>query len=213
MRKLDLSGMKFNRLLVISECDDSVKKYGWHCLCDCGSKTIVATGALKSGQIKSCGCLWKERAHKGTHGHTKGGPSATYRSYAAMIRRCYSKDYHEYCEYGGLGILVCDRWREGFKNFLEDMGEAPNGYTLDRINNRLGYSKDNCRWATKKQQARNRKTNRKVDIDGETKSLSEWVEIYGANYGTVYSRIALLGWEPETAIKTPSRTYKHGVSS
>lgn len=122
-----------------------------------------------------------------------------YRIWQKMRSRCNNPEAPGYQYYGGRGITVCDRWDYSFEYFLEDMGEPPEGYTLDRIDVNKGYSKENCRWASPKQQQNNRRCNVLITIDGETHTASEWAEIKGLNPGTVRERIRR-GWTPEEAL-------------
>jgi hypothetical protein len=130
-----------------------------------------------------------------------------------MIRRCYDPSNNAYHNYGGRGITVCDRWKASFANFYADMGERPTPkHTLDRINNNLGYSRDNCRWATPKEQTRNTRHNRALTWKGETKIIADWaddprmVEI-GVGAQLIAERLRL-GWDAERALTTPPTTGK-----
>jgi len=130
------------------------------CKCNCGKETIVRGSDLKSEKTKSCGCFLKKGGRL-THGHSKiGKVSKVYMVWCDIKKRCNNKNNKDYKYYGGRGIKVCKRWSK-FENFLRDMGEVPSGLTLDRINNDLGYFKKNCRWATRKEQANNQRSNRK----------------------------------------------------
>lgn len=159
MRVLELEGMKFNRLLVVGRAENTPNGSArWNCLCDCGNTSVVVGSKLRSGKIKSCGCWNKERIGKMnlSHGHNKGrSQSATYDSWRAMKERCYNKKNKRYESYGGKGIIVCDRWKNSFENFLEDMGERPEGMTLDRIDVNGNYEPNNCRWVDATTQAYN----------------------------------------------------------
>lgn len=123
--------------------------------CSCGNEKILEKGNVNSGGTKSCGCLKKNkmRKEKTTHGMSK---TPTYKSWVQMKTRCLNKNYKEFFYYGGRGIKICERWMS-FENFLEDMGERPNGKTLDRIDNERGYSPENCKWSIPKEQSMNRR--------------------------------------------------------
>lgn len=133
-----------------------------------------------------------------------------YSVYRGMLNRCNNPHCHAYEKYGGRGIKVSQRWlgEDGFSNFCQDMGERADGMTLDRIDNDAGYSKDNCRWATAKQQANNTRKNKKLTIGNETKTLSEWCEVYGINKSTVESRLRS-GWTVGESLLIPSCKGRH----
>ena len=159
---IDLTGKRFGHWSVLQMVDSS--KRGAHCLCrcDCGNESVVRGGDLRDGHSTRC-----EQCRGVTHGHSVGKTSKTYNSWMTMRTRCYNKKNWKYPSYGGRGIRVHDRWLHSFENFLADMGERPEGMTLDRINNDGDYRPDNCRWATASEQARNqhkRRKKSKVDI-------------------------------------------------
>lgn len=133
-----------------------------------------------------------------------GSYTPGYRVWAAMLRRCTNANAADYPRYGGRGITVCDRWRF-YENFLADMGPCPAGLTLDRIDGTRGYEPGNCRWATYQEQNRNRRNNRLVTMNGKTRTLVEWCEIYGRNYDAVKQRINKLKWPADRALLTPIR--------
>ena len=134
----------------------------WECLCECGNKTIVSASYLRNGKIKSCGCLRKE-GNNTKHQHTSRShtPSPTYSSWIKAKQRCNNPNVPNWVDYGGRGIKVCDRWLDSFENFLADMGERPDGTTIDRINNDGNYEPGNCKWSTPKEQSNNRRDYKK----------------------------------------------------
>ena len=175
------------------------------CACSCGSEPrYVDHYFLKSGRSKSCGCYRAEvsRRRQTTHGK---GKTPEYRNWSEMIQRCTNDKRNVYHIYGAAGVSVCDRWRDSFEAFFEDMGPRPTiSHSLDRWPNPNGnYEPGNVRWATPKQQARNRSTTLQITRRGQTKCLSEWCEVMGVSYGMARSRIRRLGWTPEQALTTP----------
>ena len=138
----------------------------WTCRCDCGNTAQVTASRLLRGHTKSCGCLSAivtaafNSLTKLKHGRGKHGPKdtrdRTYITWAGMIQRCHNPNATGFHAYGGRGISVCKAWRDSFESFLNDMGERPEGLSLDRIDGRFGYFFSNCRWATRAEQARNR---------------------------------------------------------
>jgi hypothetical protein len=155
MKKINLYGLRFERLLVINtaKARSEAGAY-WLCRCDCGKETIVESGKLRSGHTRSCGCLKAEITQRGpnrTHGLSRG---KTYRTWKEMRNRCNNPKATNYKWYGGRGVGVCSRWNN-FNLFYSDMGERPPGKTLHRINRDLNYYAANCFWATPKEHAIN----------------------------------------------------------
>ena len=200
----DLTGQRFGKLTVISMHPVQTKTHRaqWNCLCDCGNTKIITAAHLIHKQTRSCGCYRKEviTARNTTHNMTQ---TSTYRSFLAMHRRCYDKYNEHYLYYGARGITVCDRWKNSFENFHADMGNRPEGKTLERINNEEGYSPQNCVWATPTQQASNRRNNVKIEINGEIKTVAEWCRVTQIKQSTVSERIKR-GWNPIHAVLTPT---------
>jgi hypothetical protein len=145
------------------------------------------------------------------HGHTTNGRrSSTYRTWEGMIRRCDNPNASNYEDYGERGIRVCDRWHD-FMNFLEDMGERPDGKTLDRYPDCSGdYSPENCRWASWEEQQNNRSNTRWIEFNGERLSLTMWARRTGLSRDTIRGRLDRLGWSVEKALTTPVRSRKGG---
>ena len=157
MRQIVKVGDKYNRWSVISKSEEKTIRLRWLCLCDCGNKKIVQSNHLTSGASKSCGCLLSEKniALRKTHGLSK---SRIYRIWRNMINRCHYEKYPERHLYGGRGIVVCDRWRSSFENFLSDMGIPDSCLSIDRIDVNGNYEPSNCKWSTSKEQAANRRS-------------------------------------------------------
>lgn len=196
---LDLTGKRFGRLVAISQIRGGGNKAPtkWVCKCDCGNTHTIATGLLTGGHTKSCGC-WQAESRKLanlTHGHSK---TATYYSWGSMLQRCTNPKKVKYPLYGGRGIKVCDRWLK-FANFLADMGEKPEGKTLDRIDVNGNYEPSNCRWATPIEQSNNTRINKHLTFNGVTQTISQWSRQVGMNRRTLADRLKA-GVPPEKAM-------------
>lgn len=185
-------GEKYGKLTVVElAIDGNANKRKWLCKCECGGDKITSEDNLKRGHCKSCGCLYSKIGGKSKHG-TERGESKTrlYKIWSRMIWRCERPNYKYFKDYGGRGIAVCSDWHN-FKLFKEWANN--NGYSeylsLDRIENDKGYSPDNCRWATAKQQANNRRNNVKVFYQGEERTIAEWADKFGFNYPRFYQAL------------------------
>ncbi len=200
----DLTGRKFFQLTAI-RCVGNTNSHEalWLCRCDCGNEKILAGYRLTRGNDKSCGCFRREIKKRRTHGMS-GTPE--FISWMSMIQRCRDKNHKSFMNYGGRGIKVCARWtgRNGFSNFLADMGSRPAGATVDRYPDGEGnYEPSNCRWATKKQQTDGRRNTIRITIDGKTQSLSDWCNYFGnVSYVTALQRL-YRGIDPALAVSEP----------
>lgn len=197
---IDLVGQKFAKLTVIKRAENT--KGGsarWLCKCDCGNETIVSAGNLKSGAVKSCGCL-KKISHNSKHNESQ---TPLYRMWISMIHRCENPKHISYKDYGQRGITVCEKWHDFLEFKVWAESTKPDGdFSIDRIDNDKGYCPENCRWASRKEQANNRRSNVRIEYQGEIHNLTEWSEILGFNYKTVHNRMYKLGWSFEKAINT-----------
>jgi hypothetical protein len=209
MRLIDLTGKTFARLTVVGLAPERQNGQAvWECLCECGKRTFVLSDLLRKGRTKSCGCWRVEhgRRHGSTvqlrHGHARGSGSPLYQTWANMLSRCRDSNNDNFRNYGARGITVCERWLT-FENFLADVGERPSRkHSIDRVNVEGNYEPANVRWATRKEQARNMRSNRNLTLRGETKTLAEWLELSGTNRMTFYQR-KRKDWSDEKAIFTP----------
>ena len=201
-KRIDLTGQVFGRLTVLRQ--HGVKRGGnlsWLCLCECGKEHITASYHLRSGGCQSCGCFQREQASKAseaantTHGMTK---SATYMSWKSMLARCKHANVNGSERYLGRGIIVCERWHK-FENFLADMGERPEGMSIDRIDNNLGYAPENCKWSTAKEQMNNRGNNRLITFGDRTHTAAQWADNLGGSWSLIANRIKM-GWPIEDVL-------------
>lgn len=192
----DITGKKFFRFTVVAYVGRNNSGNAlWECICDCGNTRIVCGSNLRLGRHKSCGCLQVK------HGMAN---NQLYPTWIKMLRRCHEKSDKDYRNYGGRGIVVCDRWKD-VANFIDDMLPTYRlGLQLDRKDTDGPYSPENCHWATPKQQQRNRRNNRLLTFAGTTKCMSAWAEEYDIEWDTLYRRIGN-GMELSEALIKPVR--------
>jgi len=204
MPLIDLTGQKFGELTVLERAG-STRYSGnarWLCRCKCGSVIKVGSGELRSGHSKSCGCSRPNRGCRGGHSDDPLGyiNHRIYRIFSGMHKRCSNSNEQAYKNYGGRGISVCAEW-QAFKPFME--WSLANGYTealtLDRIDNDGNYEPSNCRWATIKEQANNRRTNTHIEVDGATHTIAEWSEKTGICASTIRNRLDR-GWSGHDSV-------------
>lgn len=200
--RVSLVGRTFSSWTVFADAPSRLLASGYlayfsSARCECGKERVVGNYALLGGRSKSCGCKqpWKTK-----HGYSK---TRIYKVWKDMNRRCREADSKRGKYWCGRGITVCDRWRNAFSAFLEDMGLGKKGWTIERIDNDQGYSLRNCCWATKKRQARNFRGNRIVTVRGVTGCIVELCERFGVSYDRTQNRLTHLGWEPEQAFFAP----------
>lgn len=200
----DLTGRRFGRLTVLRRSPRAGKSR-WACRCTCGTSVSVVAYNLVHKVAQSCGCLRDELSSRrnSTHG-MKNTP--TYRSWQAMISRCENTKHKFYKNYGGRGVRVATAWRRSFETFLRDMGRRPSSaYTIDRFPDKNGnYIKRNCRWATRTEQMRNKRTNRLIVFSGQRLCLADWAQRLGVRGSCIAYRLAH-GWSVRRALTTPSR--------
>lgn len=203
----DITGNRYGRLVVLGLAGrDKSSHTKWLCQCDCGNKVVVARSSLGRDTI-SCGC-WRTE-HRGKnwlkHGDSR---SRLHRIWGGMMTRCNNPNAHEYINYGGRGIKVCEEWHS-YESFREwalangfDENSTKTTCSLDRIDNNGNYEPSNCRFVSMKSQGRNRRTNRLITYNGETRCMAEWAEIAGLKYVTFQHRL-YAGWSIEKAMTTP----------
>lgn len=183
-----IAGQRYGFFTVIGEAERHRSSSGMSVrtvlvACECGTTKTVRLTSLRAGTTVSCGCFHRREASRLGRAMKTHGASQTknYRRWCAMLSRCHKPENKSYWRYGARGIYVCQRWRESYASFYEDMGDPPDGLTLDRIDSSGPYCKENCRWADYKTQARNTRRNVYITIGGERLLLLDAAERYGFN--------------------------------
>lgn len=189
MKKLDLLGQRFGKLLVLHEVtEDKSRDIYWNCACDCGQTVRVSTSKLRSGRTTSCSCSWR----KANHGMSY---SPTWNAWQSILKRCVDGRAPKTAPYyRNKGIRICTEWL-AFEKFYADMGEKPGPqYSIDRIDNEKGYEPGNCRWATAAVQSNNRSSVHHVKYQGSEWTLSDLASHLGVKRTTLYARYRNNGW-------------------
>jgi hypothetical protein len=215
-KAIDMTGMVCSRLTVIDRAGLGSNGAEWNCVCACGRTVSAAGPLLRRGAVKSCGCLKAEvgaahlAAYAATgkhaalrHGEAKAGQeSVEWRTWHSVKRRCDPAAARIFPDYAGRGISMHQDWRQSFEAFVAAVGRRPGpGYSLDRYPNNDGnYEPGNVRWATRKQQARNRRNSLYIECGNEWRTLAEWSEITGLKNTTIRGRLRA-GWPVERALQ------------
>lgn len=200
LRRKDLVGSVYGRLTVVGPGPYVVGTAWWMCRCTCGTELAVRANSLNRGQ-KSCGCAQREALGAAHRSHGMFG-SKVYRVWQSAVQRCHNPRSQAFKNYGARGIKVCERWHT-FESFLADMGEPAPGLTLERKNNDGGYEPGNCRWATQREQARNRRSNVLYESEDGLMCIRDLSESSGVPYNTLRAR--LLRGVPISRALNPSK--------
>lgn len=205
-----VAGQKYGRLTVIRLHERSGQGKVWLCRCECGNEKLVKSNGLTCGCVKSCGCLYRETRKTAGAANRKhyGKGTRAYTLWKRIRRVCYCSRDPKFHIYGGRGIAMCDRWRLSFLDFYADVGDPPEGLSMDRIDVNGNYEPGNVRWATPRMQANNTRANKHYSLDGKTMSLADWGSELGIDPETLRARIAR-GWSIERSLTTPLQIAKH----
>jgi len=208
MRNAVNIGATYGRLTVLGDGGYRGATKYYACRCVCGADVSVRGWNLLHGKTQSCGCYHREVASRQQQTHGLHA-TAAYKSWRSMLARCADPRHPHYAEYGGAGITVDPAWTD-VEAFVADMGQPPTGHTLDRIDNTKGYSRDNCRWASRQQQANNRRNNYTITHNGQTKTAAEWARELGMSPNALKDRIAR-GIPIDEALSRPKQENKTAV--
>lgn len=190
---INMSGLKYGSLTAVEEVGRNRRNQAmWLCICDCGNTPTVIGSSLRHGNTKSCGCL-RNRAsaeRRTTHGASKNGKEeGAYVVWKGMRQRCLNPKNPSWAHYGGRGVKICQRWLDSYAAFLEDMGERPDGLTIERKDTNGDYTPDNCVWATRQRQSRNTRQTLRIILCGQITPLVDACERFGLNHASVKVRM------------------------
>jgi len=186
-RKVNVIGNRYGNLVVIGKEKKGVHWYRI-CQCDCGNVISVYLGSLQRGATLSCGCYHRQISKEVNTKHGMYG-TRTYNIWFNLRQRCLNQKHHAYYRYGGRGISVCDEWHD-FEQFYADMGDCPDGMSIDRIDNDGNYEPDNCRWSDYRQQSNNRSNNVYLEYEGKKRTIAEWSRELGIDYQRLYGYVS-----------------------
>lgn len=201
---IDIEGQRFGRLTVLRRGENTSRGLArWVCKCDCGNEILASGGNLRFGHTTSCGCYKEEivKTCSVTHGMRR---TRIYNIWTDIKSRCCNPNSNRHHVYFDRNIVMCDEWKNSFQSFYD--WSIANGYTdeltIDRINNDEGYSPDNCRWVTNKENSRNKRNNRYITYKGKTQCLSAWCEELGLDYKKVHNKLVYQGFDVERVFTT-----------
>lgn len=201
-RYIDLTGMRFGRLVAMYRSKKDCAVTIWHCVCDCGKEVDVRAGHLRNGHTQSCGCMHREMVTENNRKHDMS-KTRLYTIWSNMKSRCMDPKNPKYKSYGGRDIKVCDEWLDSTVFFQWALS---NGYrddlTIDRIDVNGDYEPDNCRWVGTKEQSLNRTDNHYLTYHGITQTMKEWSDAVGIKYSVLEARINRYHWDVTRALET-----------
>ena len=200
---INLVGQKFGKLTVIKiSGHDNHGKITWECHCECGNATVSTTGDLRSGSSRSCGCSRNGKIMPLTFARSINAVPE-WLAWKNIIQRCTNPHHKAYENYGGRGIKICDEWKNDFLAFYNHIGKRPTPkHEVDRIDNEVGYVPENVRWATRKEQSNNRRSNRLITYKEKTMTISQWADEIGIDRKSIQNRIRA-GWSVDKTLTEP----------
>ncbi len=212
-----VAGARYGRLIAIQPCGriSAEQRVAWLFRCDCGNEIQIIARTVSRKRAQSCGCLKVDKTRERMTTHGRGSartPDRVYQTWARMISRCSATEGKDWNDYAGRGIRVCEEWRHDFPAFAAYIGPRPSPiHSIDRIDVNGNYEPGNVRWATPKEQARNRRSNRLVTINGVTRCMAEWLELNAIDPRMAEARVSRWGWSYERAVTEPASYRKPRV--